>query len=222
MHGSAHSSVLSATMYPTMGGCDQSLETLDPDDIAGIEALYPPITKTGSIPSAPAGLAAAPDGSNPSSSVALSWTDTATNANGYLVGRSSDGVTFTQVAQLGSSAASCPDSGLAARTAQATAQVVLQAPAAPSRPSPTNGATANGSVTLSWGATAGAQGYDVYFGTSSAPGLRASNVTSTSQSAGSLNAGTTYYWMVVAKNSVGSTASPLWSFTTKSTGKPKR
>jgi len=161
MQGLAHSSVLSATMYPTMGGCDQTMETLDPDDIAGIEALYPPVTKTTSIPSAPTGLAAAPDASNPSSNVALSWADTATNASGYLVGRSTDGATFTQVAQLGSSAIAYTDSGLAANTTYyytvyaynsagtsansniastqtqaVAAQVITQAPAAPSSPSP--------------------------------------------------------------------------------------
>ena len=35
----------------------------------------------------------------------VSWIDTATNANGYRVERSLDGYTFTQIAQLGSSAA---------------------------------------------------------------------------------------------------------------------
>jgi len=162
------------------------------------------------------------------------------------VERSSDGATFAQIAQLGSSATSYTDSGLTAGSTyyyrvsaydsagssaysniastqtQVTAQIVVQAPAAPSSPSPTNGATVNGSVTLSWGAAAGAQGYDVYFGTSSAPALRASNVASTSLNVGSLNAGTTYYWMVVAKNTIGSATGPLWTFTTKSTGKPKK
>ena len=249
MQGLAHSSVLTATMYPTMGGCDQTMESLDPDDISGIEALYPPTSgsKTTTTPSAPTGLAAAPDGSNPSSSVDLSWTDTATNASGYLVGRSTDGATFTQVAQLGSSATSYVDGGLSAsttyyylvyaynsagssssnmastQTQATTAQVVTQAPAAPSSPSPANGATnVSGRVTLSWGAASGAQAYDVYLGTSTSPTLRASNVTSTSVSAGTLNAGTTYFWMVVAKNSAGSTAGPLWTFTMKSTGKPKK
>ena len=44
-------------------------------------------------------MTAAPNASNPSSSASLSWTDIATNAAGYTVQRSSDGVSFNQVAQ---------------------------------------------------------------------------------------------------------------------------
>ena len=167
------------------------------------------------------------------SSASLAWIDNATNATGYAVERSSDGATFGQIAQLGSSATSYADSGLAAGSTyyyrvsaydsagwsaysniastqtQVTAQVVVQAPAVPSSPSPTNGATTvNGNVTLSWGATAGAQGYDVYFGTSSAPGLRASNLSSTTQTVGSLNAGTIPL-DGGREERIGTTASPL-------------
>ena len=39
--GLGHSSVSSASMYPAMGWCDTSLRTLDSDDLAGIEKLYP-------------------------------------------------------------------------------------------------------------------------------------------------------------------------------------
>jgi chitodextrinase len=38
--GMAHSTVTTATMYPTMGWCTTDWRTLDPDDQAGIEALY--------------------------------------------------------------------------------------------------------------------------------------------------------------------------------------
>jgi hypothetical protein len=40
--GLGHSSVTSATMYKTMGWCSTDFRTLDPDDVAGIEKLYPP------------------------------------------------------------------------------------------------------------------------------------------------------------------------------------
>jgi hypothetical protein len=40
--GLGHSSLSSATMYPTMSKCSTSARVLDPDDLAGIEALYPP------------------------------------------------------------------------------------------------------------------------------------------------------------------------------------
>ncbi len=46
--GLGHSAVGSATMYPSIGWCAQTGRQLDPDDIAGVEALYPP---SGSSPS---------------------------------------------------------------------------------------------------------------------------------------------------------------------------
>jgi hypothetical protein len=245
--GLAHSSVATATMYPSVSYCSMDLRSLDPDDISGILTLYPAGSSSSTLPAAPSGLVAAPNVSNPSSSTSLAWVDNATNATGYVVQRSSDGATFAQIAQLGSSATSYSDSGLAAGTmyyyrvfayssagsspysnvasaqTQVTAQVVTQAPSAFSNVSPTNGATnVNGNITLSWGVAPGAQAYDVYFGTSTSPSLRASNVSSTSTNVGSLNSGTTYFWMVVAKNGAGTTAGPLWSFTMKTTGKPKK
>ena len=46
------------------------------------------------------------------------------------------------------------------------------------------------------------------------------NTAATSYNPGSLNANTTYYWRVVAKNSAGSTTSATWSFATGSSGPP--
>jgi hypothetical protein len=39
--GLAHTSVASATMYPSISKCSMSMRSLDPDDLSGIEALYP-------------------------------------------------------------------------------------------------------------------------------------------------------------------------------------
>jgi hypothetical protein len=47
--GLGHSTVATATMYPSVSPCNMSNRTLDPDDIAGITALYPPMT----LPTAP-------------------------------------------------------------------------------------------------------------------------------------------------------------------------
>lgn len=41
MLGLNHSPVPSATMWPYISACDTSVETLDPDDVAGIQFLYP-------------------------------------------------------------------------------------------------------------------------------------------------------------------------------------
>lgn len=40
--GLGHSASPSATMYPSTSSCNVNNRTLDPDDIAGIQALYPP------------------------------------------------------------------------------------------------------------------------------------------------------------------------------------
>jgi uncharacterized repeat protein (TIGR01451 family) len=67
-------------------------------------------------------------------------------------------------------------------------------------------------ATLFWAASQGATSYDVYFGTTSPP-VFVATVTGTSYSA-SLAAEKRYYWQVVAKNSSGAGASPIWSFAT--------
>jgi len=89
------------------------------------------------------------------------------------------------------------------------------APAAPTNPSPANGATGVRTSSVSWSAAARATSYDVYFGTSSTPPRKAAGVITTSLNVGSLSAGTRYYWRVVAKNSVGATSGSTWSFTTR-------
>jgi uncharacterized protein (TIGR03437 family) len=100
-----------------------------------------------------------------------------------------------------------------------TVEVVV-VPAPPQPPvltSPAGGATGQGvSVSLTWSAVPFVNSYDVYFGTSPSPAFWG-NVASTSIVPGALAQGATYYWQVVAKNASGSTASPVWSFTTSGT-----
>jgi len=50
--GLGHSTVASATMFPSVSTCATGNRTLDPDDIAGVEALYPPTA----VPTAPTGF----------------------------------------------------------------------------------------------------------------------------------------------------------------------
>ena len=236
MLGMAHSTDPTATMYPYNNYCGIDWRYLAQDDIDGIQALYP-ATNTTSMPAAPSQLTASDNSASPSNSLMLSWVDNASNASGYRVERSADGVSFAQIAQLGSSANGYTDSGLAAgatysyrvsaynaagtsaysNTASAQTVGISVAPTSPASPSPADGATAtNTNVTLAWSSIS-AQTYDVYFGTTSSPGLSASNLTNSSVSMGSLASGTTYYWQVVAKNNIGATPGPVWSFTTKTT-----
>jgi len=243
--GMEHSSVVTATMYLTNTYCDTSWETLDADDIAGIQSLYPSKASSPSPtpPSAPSQLTAAVNPANPTGSLTLAWVDTASNASGYRVERSSDGATFVQVAQLASTAVAYTDGGLnpgstyyyrayaynsggtsgysnvaSGQTQAVTAPAPAPAPtttlpSAPYAPSPADGSTGVATSVTLSWSDAGAVSYDLYVNNA----LYASNLTTTSASLSGLSASATYTWAVVAKNSAGNTGGPTWSFTTKAT-----
>ena len=109
--GLGHSTVAAATMYPSLSYCSTALRELDPDDIAGVETLYPPAASI--VPDSPTGLAASAGSSN---SIALAWTDTSNNENGFTVERSVDGVSFTTIAQVGANSSRYTNSGLSSNT----------------------------------------------------------------------------------------------------------
>lgn len=93
------------------------------------------------------------------------------------------------------------------------------APAAPALVSPTNNATGRpvNNSSVSWSAASGATSYTVEISTStdfSNPLQSISNITGTTASFSGLSALTRYYWRVGATNSVGSTWSATWNFTT--------
>jgi lysozyme len=85
---------------------------------------------------------------------------------------------------------------------------VTSAPAAVSSPTPTNNASLAASpATLSWADSALATTYDV-----DVDGVFKANVSGTSYSLATVAAGA-HTWQVWEKNSAGSTAGPVWSFT---------
>ena len=115
--GLRHSSTPGATMSASMTAyCDTSQNTLEADDIAGIESLYPP-TSGGQAPAAPAQLTVALSASSPTSALTLAWQDNANNETGYRVERSADGSAFAQIASLGGNSQAYTNTGLAAGTA---------------------------------------------------------------------------------------------------------
>lgn len=94
-----------------------------------------------------------------------------------------------------------------------------KAPFAPSNPSPAVGAVHRSpTVALTW--TSGdpeldALRYDVYFGTTEAPNLVASNISASTLQRSNLAPNARYYWRVVARdNHGGETAGPVWNFST--------
>jgi hypothetical protein len=94
-----------------------------------------------------------------------------------------------------------------------------QSPNAPGNPDPPNNSTNQlVDVNLSWNCSdpdGDPLTYDVYFGTTTVPPLKATNLSSTSYNPGTLTTNTTYYWKVVAKDNQGaSTAGPVWNFMT--------
>ena len=95
-----------------------------------------------------------------------------------------------------------------------TVDACITAPAAPTQPDPADGdesVAVDGE--LSWAPADGAASYDVYLGTATPPAL-AGNATATSWSVVGLANDTIYYWQVAARNEAGTTAGPIWSFTT--------
>ena len=110
--GFEHHPSTTATMTGIMPGyCITSHRTLDPDDIAGIEYLYPP-SGVSPPPVTPTQLFVSTDSLHATSGLVLNWSDNATNETGYRVERSTNGASFALVAALGKNVTSFADGGL--------------------------------------------------------------------------------------------------------------
>lgn len=90
-------------------------------------------------------------------------------------------------------------------------------PTKAANPTPAHGATGQGNqADLGWINGGGATSFDVYFGTDSTPDSTEfkGNQAGTGYDPGALSYSTTYYWTIVARNSVGTTVGDIWMFTT--------
>ena len=174
-----------------------------------------------SVPSGPANLSVTPG----SGSATLTWkASTSGSPTSYSIyrGTISDGEAVTPVGTVNGTTTTFTDTGLtngktyfyniAANNSVGVSPdsnevSVTPAAAATTPPAPTGlAATAgNGSVGLTWGASAGATGYSVYRGT--APGAEGTTpigtTTSTSFTNTGLTNGTAYYYKVTASDSAG-------------------
>ena len=125
-----------------------------------------------------------------------------------------DGVEIDQIVISPGAYATNPPGAVSHDTTIVPKPSTASPPSAPANPGPVSGATGvSTSPTLTWMA-ANAASYDVRLGQTNQPPQVAANLSDTSYAPSALAANTTYFWQVVAHNSVGATAGPVWSFTT--------
>jgi hypothetical protein len=133
-------------------------------------------------------------------------------------GRTGTGTVIATVA-ANTSAARTGTLTIAGRTFTVTQQGTTTTPTpttptAPASPTPVVGATSvTTAPTLRW-TCSGASSYTVRLGTSNPPAQVASGIAATSYAPATLTGGRTYYWQVVGVSTSGSTAGPVWSFST--------
>jgi hypothetical protein len=70
----------------------------------------------GAVPAAPSNVAAGQDRTNPTSQIDVYWQDNSNNETGFEIFRSTDNVTFTQVATVGANVTEYSNTGLASNT----------------------------------------------------------------------------------------------------------
>lgn len=189
-----------------------------------VKLVYAPAVPT--APAAPSALAAT---AASSSQINLSWTDNSSNEDNFIVARAATaGGPYTDIATLSANTTSYADTGLDASTAyyyvvragnsvgesgnsaeaSATTQAPPQPPAAPS--SLTATAASSSQINLSWTDNSANEDNFVVARATTAGGpytdvaTLSANVTSYSDTG--LAGTTTYYYVVRAKNSVGTSA----------------
>jgi hypothetical protein len=208
---------------------------------ATVQASAGGVTGTASVttvvaaPAAPTNLSAT---ASSSSSIKLSWTGSA-GATSYLIERSPNGSTWTQIGTTTSTTTSYTDTGLASGTtyyygvvasnsagnspAGNTASATTAAVAPPAAPTNlTAKATSSSKIALSWTGVAGATSYLVMRSLDGKSwtqvGTMASGATSFTDSG--LASSTTYYYCIIAVDSGGdSPDSNIASATTPKKGK---
>ena len=220
------------TYYYIVTAVNSAGESAASAQVSAATAAAPPAATP---PAAPAGLMAT-GGTN---QVTLAWgaVATATSYNVYYA--TSSGVTIAKGTKITAATSPTVKTGLAAGTsyyfivtavnatgesaasvqAAATTLAAVPSPTAPAAPAGITAVGGTGKATISWPAVSGAASYNVYWSTASSVtktgGTKIAGATSPYVQTG-LSAGTTYYYLVTAVNSVGESAasSTAWASTT--------
>lgn len=177
----------------------------------------------------------------PSSTVVLNWKDNSDNETNFVIERSIDGTSFTQIAQIAANVITYTDTNLTPNTKyyyrvkaitatesssysevnSVTTPAIPSAPAKTANPTPTNefnyAEPTNGSLILKWTGSTYTTTYTIYIGTDSSNLNKVADVNyvaSPSFSVSGLNAGTKYYWRVDATNIKGTATGNIWNFRT--------
>lgn len=175
----------------------------------------------------------------PSSSFTVNWSDNADNETNYILERSTNSTTFTELATLAANVTSYNETGLTPNTqyyyrvkainatessvyttvGSVTTPPIPSAPTKATTPTPSTGNNnvelTSGNLLLKWTGSSNTTSYAVYFGTS------ASNLTKVSDVAYSakpsyqmtgLSPATDYFWRIDASNDKGVATGDVWSF----------
>ncbi|MES2240643.1 MAG: LamG-like jellyroll fold domain-containing protein [Bacteroidota bacterium] len=175
----------------------------------------------------------------PSSKVIVNWKDNSNNETNFVVERSNDGTTFTQIAQVPANTITYTDTNLNANTlyyyrvkattatesssysetGSVTTPAIPSAPTKATTPTPTTGLNTvdliNGALTLKWTGSSNTTTYSVYFGTDPANLAKLGDVAyvaAPSYSLTGLSSSITYYWRIDATNAKGTITGDVWNF----------
>lgn len=176
-----------------------------------------------------------------SSTIEVSWRDNADNEDHFVLERSLDGISFTDITHPAANATSYTDNGLIPSTKyfyrlkavgatqespycavdSVTTPDLPTAPLQAYEPVPADDAQGvghiNGQLTLKWKGSDNTEIYEVYFGTTSGNLTKVADVpysVSPQYIVNTLQNNTSYYWRIDAKNFKGTTAGAEWNFAT--------
>ncbi|HTG65685.1 MAG TPA: LamG-like jellyroll fold domain-containing protein, partial [Flavobacterium sp.] len=175
----------------------------------------------------------------PSSKVILNWKDNSNNETNFVIERSTNGTSFTQIAQVAANTTTYTDTNLTTNTLyyyrvkaitttesssysdvnSVTTPAIPSAPTKAATPTPTTGMNTveltNGTLALKWTGSSNTTSYAVYFGTNPDNLTKLGDVAyvaAPSYSLSGLSPATTYYWRIDASNAKGTVTGDVWNF----------